>query len=213
MIEPRYYQLLRHYEGRFDEHGATYRGMDWPNEEDLAKRFDVMLDVARSDQKNPVSILDLGCGVGLLLDHLQAKAAVEMEYWGIDLSERMIAEARQRHPQQRFETRDVLLDPIDPKCVDYVVMNGLLTERTTLSEKAMESFARDVIEAAFTACRCGIAFNVMSTHVAWTRDDLFHWPLDRVAAFLVESCSRSLVFRMDYGLYEYTAYVYREAHR
>jgi hypothetical protein len=45
MTAPRYHRLANHYEKRFAEGGATARGMDWPNEEDLKKRFEVMLGV------------------------------------------------------------------------------------------------------------------------------------------------------------------------
>jgi SAM-dependent methyltransferase len=186
--------------------------MDWPNEEDLVKRFDVMLEVVRPNSEKPVSILDLGCGVGLLVDHLQATDALNaFDYWGIDLSTKMVAAARERHPAQRFESRDILSNPLPAGCVDYVIMNGLLTEKVELSQPTMEAYAIDIIKMAFGACRRGIAFNVMSTHLDWLRNDLFHWPLDSVAAFLVGQCSRSIVIRMDYGLYEYTVYVYNKA--
>ena len=49
----------------------------------------------------------------------------------------------------------------------------------------------------------------MSKHVDWERDDLFHLPFDDLARWLVASVSRNIVIRADYGLYEYTVYVYR----
>jgi hypothetical protein len=54
-----------------------------------------------------------------------------------------------------------------------------------------------------------MAFNVMSKHVDWERDDLFHLPFDELGRWLVSSISRNFVIRADYGLYEYTTYVYR----
>jgi hypothetical protein len=51
----------------------------------------------------------------------------------------------------------------------------------------------------------------MSKHVDWERDDLFHLPYDPLAAFLKAEISRHFVFRADYGLYEFTTFVYREA--
>ena len=89
-------------------------------------------------------------------------------------------------------------------------MNGLLTEKLTLSYLAMERFAVEMIKAAYSACTKGIAFNAMSSNVDWCRLDLFHWPLDRAVELLSKVCSRNLVIRMDYSLYEYTVYAYRE---
>ena len=42
------------------------------------------------------------------------------------------------------------------------------------------------------------------------RDDLFHLPLDLLAEFLDTLLSRHFVIRNDYGLYEYTVYVYHD---
>ncbi len=50
----------------------------------------------------------------------------------------------------------------------------------------------------------------MSKQVDWERDDLFHLPLDQMADFVCGNLSRNFVIRNDYGLYEYTTYVYRE---
>jgi hypothetical protein len=58
--------------------------------------------------------------------------------------------------------------------------------------------------------RVGLAFNAMSAHVDWTRDDLFHWPYDELFAFLRARVTRHAAIRADYGLFEYTAYLYRE---
>jgi len=62
----------------------------------------------------------------------------------------------------------------------------------------------------FSHAAIGIAFNVMSKHVDWERDDLFHLPFDTLAEFLEEHLTRNYVFRNDYGLYEYTTYAYQQ---
>ena len=51
----------------------------------------------------------------------------------------------------------------------------------------------------------------MSAQVEWKRDDLFHLPLDRLADFLSANLSRHFVIRNDYGLYEYTVYIYKKS--
>ena len=55
----------------------------------------------------------------------------------------------------------------------------------------------------------GVAFNVMSKHVDWERDDLFHLPFDEMAGFVTRNLTRNFVIRNDYGLFEYTVYLYR----
>jgi hypothetical protein len=73
----------------------------------------------------------------------------------------------------------------------------------------MRGYFEALIRVVFGRTKIGIAFNVMSKQVDWERDDLFHLSFDQVATFLSREVSRHFEFRHDYGLYEYTTYVYR----
>jgi len=206
-----YLALARHYETCLEQHGATPKGMDWPKEDDLKTRFAVMLGIVKHSPLKKVSILDFGCGVGFLLDYLNEKKLLSsFDYTGIDISEKMVEMAKKRWPTYTFEQRDILQKPLAPQSYDYVIINGLLNEKLTLPYEAMVKFVQHIILDTYAACRVGLAFNVMSKHVDWEREDLFHWPFDEAAAFLKKSCSRHILFRADYGLYEYTTYVFRE---
>lgn len=205
--------IVRHYEACLAKHGATPRGADWPNGADLAARFGVMLELLPEGGKPP-DLLDLGCGPGLVLDYLAATGGVDrVRYHGIDLSDRMIDVARARWPMHEFSCRDILTAPLPEQSVDVVIMNGVLTERLTLSVQVMTALAESLIVAAFRVARIGIAFNVMNAHVDWQRNDLFHWPFDALAGFLQREVSRNYEFRADYGLYEYTCLVRRRPRR
>ena len=208
---PEYLALAHHYETCLEKHGATPKGMDWPKDDDLRTRFAVMCGIVTHSPPKMPSILDLGCGAGLLLDYMKEKRLLtSFDYTGIDISEKMVETAKKRWPASNFEQRDILQKPLASQSYDYVIMNGVLTLKASLPYNAMVKFAERLIEAAFASCRLGLAFNVMNKHVDWERDDLFHWPFDEAAAFLKKFCSRHIIFRADYGLYEYTTYVFRE---
>ena len=205
--------IVRHYEACLAVHGVTPRGVDWPNGRDLAARLGVMLELLTDAGEQP-AILDLGCGPGLLLDYLTATGSADrVRYHGIDLSSAMVEAARARWPNHQFSCCNIVATPLADQSFDVVIMNGVLTERVSLSVEAMTQLAESLIAAAFRAARVGIAFNVMNTHVDWERGDLFHWPFDALAAFLKREVSRHYSFRADYGLYEYTCFVRREPRR
>jgi SAM-dependent methyltransferase len=205
--------IVRHYEACLAKHGATPRGVDWPNGADLAARFSVMLELLAEGGERPV-LLDLGCGPGLVLDYLAATGGVDrVQYQGIDLSNAMIDVARTRWPTHEFFCRDIVAIPLPEQSVDIVIMNGVLNERRELSVESMTALAQSVVAAAFRAARIGIAFNVMNAHVDWQRDDLFHWPFDALAHFLKREVGLNYAFRADYGLYEYTCLVRRRPRR
>ncbi len=204
----KYLEIAKHYEACLEKHGATARGMDWPNERDLKTRFKVMLGILETSEDVP-TLLDLGCGAGLLFEYLK-RHGYKAAYTGMDISPKMIDAARNESPDGMWYIRDVLEFPLPSKSFDYVIMNGLLTEKVSLSQEEMIKFAQDIILSAYRTCNKGIAFNIMSKHVDWEKDNLFHWGFDEMADFLTKNVSRHFVIRADYNLYEYTCYVYRE---
>lgn len=205
----KYIQIKEHYERCFDKHGDTHKGMDWPNEKDVENRFSIMLDLIRSEDKiDETTLLDLGCGTAHLLEYIRRKNHNNIKYSGLDISERFIEVARNKHPNNTFYALDLLKDEFEVM-FDYIVMNGVFTEKRNLEEVEMWEFFENLLKRAFLISKRGIAFNVMSKNVDWEREDLFHVSLDKLSNFLCKNLSRDFVIRNDYGLYEFTTYVYK----
>ncbi len=217
MADTTYRHIVEHYESCLALHGDTHRGVDWPRPEDAKVRYSVMLDVINTGHdasSSPVSLLDFGCGAGHLLDYIQRGGLDHIQYTGLDASDKFVALCRTKHPDVEFHCTDVLEDrqTAIPQ-FDYVVANGVFTEKREMPYEAMLSYFEAMLEKIFAMAKVGIAFNVMSKHVDWERSDLFHVPLDTLAGILTSRLSRHYVIRNDYGLYEYTTYVYREPTR
>lgn len=211
MSQPPQRQICDHYEACFQKHGDTPQGVDWPNEQDAFTRYQVMLDVARHGSRATEStLLDFGCGTAALLGYMQANQVKNLRYSGLDLSDAFVKAASAKFPNHEFHCLDILSSAEALPEFDYIVMNGVFTEKLGLSYEDMLSYMSRMLEVVFTKCRVGMAFNVMSKHVDWERDDLFHVPFDTMAELLKNNLSRHMSFRLDYGLYEYTVYLYHE---
>ncbi len=102
----------------------------------------------------------------------------------------------------------MLVDAGDLPVFDAIAMNGVFTFKGDLPQQQMFDYLCELLQVLRPHARYGIAFNVASTHVEWTRDDLFHLPIGQVTDFVASTLSRSFTVRQDYGLYEYTVYVY-----
>jgi SAM-dependent methyltransferase len=212
-FDPCYRRIVAHYEDCLARHGDNHRGVDWPRAEDVDLRYSVMLGLIDRDAPRPVALLDFGCGAGHLLEYIQRRGLPGLEYHGLDLSHRFVSLCRRKFPGVPFHVADVLEDRLESFEFDYVIMNGVFTEKRSLSLEAMWDYVRAVLKRTWPMARCGLAFNVMSKHVDWERGDLFHLPCDTLLDFLKAELSRHCVVRHDYGLFEYTTYVYREANR
>jgi SAM-dependent methyltransferase len=205
----KYLEIVSHYEACLDQYGDTHLGVDWPNPQDALLRYEVMLGVIREKDQSPVSLLDFGCGASHLYDYILAHGHDHIKYSGLDISEKFIDLSKHKYPKVNYYCTDILQGALQLPSFDYVVLNGVFTEKRQLSHDEMWEYFKQVVLKIFAAANAGISFNVMSSHVDWEREDLFHLPMDKLADFLVREVSRDFVIRNDYQLYEYTTYVYR----
>ena len=209
LTKKNYLRIVAHYESCLTKYGDSHLGVDWPNKGDAETRYKVMLDVIQDDTPSKKSLLDFGCGASHLYEYIQKNQIRDLEYSGLDLSEKFISLSRQKFPLNVYYYFDILNDSAALPEFDYVIMNGVFTEKISLSFDEMFRYFQNVILAIFSKTRVGIAFNVMSKHVDWERKDLFHLPFEMLAEFLTRKVSKKFIIRNDYGLYEYTTYVYR----
>ncbi len=210
MQEKNYLKIVSHYEACLEQHGDTHLGVDWPNSGDAEKRYRVMLDVikpALAEQR--ISLLDFGCGAAHLYEYILKQGLKSIEYAGLDLSEKFVGLSQNKFPANQFFRVDMLDENASLPDFDYIVLNGVFTEKRELSFDEMFYYFKQLVARVFEHATSGMAFNVMTKHVAWERDDLFHLPFDMLADFLNKELTRNFVFRNDYGLYEFTTYVYR----
>ena len=205
-----YSSIIEHYENCLAEHGDSHLGVDWPNARDANTRYGVMLDLLK-DCNGKASLLDFGCGAAHLYRYLRQQAQHDIKYVGLDVSEKFIELSRRKYPENEYLCLDVLKQPDKLGQFDYVVMNGVFTEKQNLSFDQMFAYFKELVCVVFNKTNRGLAFNVMSSHVDWEREDLFHLPFSELMLFLHQNVSRHVVIRNDYGLYEYTVYVYQEA--
>ncbi len=202
-------KLKQHYEATFRENGPTPQGVDWGTDASrLALRYEKMLAVISQNSARAPSLLDVGCGFGGLLDYARLKG-LELDYTGIDVAENMIQWACDTCPDAKFILGDIFEYEFD-QCFDYVVCNGILTQKLDVSGSVMDQFAARLIKQMYELCNMGIAFNVMTTKVNFFSNNLYY----RNPAELFAWCFSEITpfIRLDhaYPLYEYTLCLYRE---
>ena len=213
MEDKTYRSIVRFCEDCLDQYGDNYRGVAWTKrQEDADTRYQVMLDVMKPNHAGKTTLLDLGCGASHLYEYIVRHKLENIEYSGLDVSEKFLALSRRKFPAITYYHLDILDKPDELPEFDFVVMNGLFTAKVDVPYDDMLAYFKDVVSRVFTKTRVGMAFNVMSKQVEWERDDLFYLPFDVLASFLTQQVSRHFVIRHDYGLFEYCTYVYREPH-
>jgi SAM-dependent methyltransferase len=203
-------RMKAHHAEVFALHGATPRGVDWnENQADVALRYDNMLSVIRREGgSGRPRLLDVGCGYGGLLDRILERR-LDIDYTGIDICEDMLVEARKRHAGTTFEMRDIF-DSTPPGAYDYLVCNGILTQKLDVPVDEMEEFSRALIRRMYDECVKGVAFNMMSDRVNFMADNLFYKNPAELLSWCMAEITPNVRLDHAYPLYEFTMYLYRE---
>jgi SAM-dependent methyltransferase len=209
MMTHRYYKIVEHYEECLSKFGDSHLGVDWPKKEDALLRYKIMLEII--PEKEKCSLLDFGCGTAHLYDFISKNLYENISYTGLDISNKFIGKCQLKHPDVPFLCIDLLESPHLLEKFDYIILNGIFTEKRDLSFDEMYEYFKKLIRTIFSKTNRGIAFNVMTKHVDWEREDLFHLPFDLLATFLKREITRNFIIRNDYGLYEYTVYLFKES--
>ncbi len=162
------------------------------------------------------SLLDVGCGWGGLLEYAQAHG-VDLRYSGIDLVDEMVAYGRDRFVGAEFSVGDVR-DLRGRNRFDYVVMNGVLTQKLDARIPEMDEFCNEMIRTSFRLCRYGVAFNMMSTRVNFMAANLYYRSPSGLLAYLLSEVTPRVVIDHAYSslgsgrgkLYDFTVFLYKD---
>lgn len=136
---------LAYYRDLLAKHGPTHQAVDAGSEESHARRLRVLAGIVPHWH---ATVLDVGCGVGHLIDY--GMMIEKAGYRGIDILPEMIAAARLRHPSWRFEVGDIT-KPDEKWQADYVLASGLF--------QFDGSFI--LLNNMYTLCRKGMAVNYL----------------------------------------------------
>jgi SAM-dependent methyltransferase len=198
-------RVERYYSGRFAEHGATARGVDWNSPESQELRFAQLLKACEGEQ-GPFSLNDYGCGYAALVPYLE-RQGYDVRYRGFDLSDPMLEHARrayERRPEVTFVQQQADLEP-----ADYTVASGVFNVKLDVPEDEWRDYVLRTLDAIAALSRRAFAFNMLTSYSdpEKMRPDLYYGD----PAVFFDHCkrqySRHVALLHDYGLWEFTMIV------
>ncbi|MDP6781726.1 MAG: methyltransferase [Alphaproteobacteria bacterium] len=197
-MSDRFAEIGTYYDRLVDEFGHDPRACDYGRPESQAAKFRVISEVMPLQGK---SLLDVGCGFADFADFLD-QYFPGVTYSGVDISEAMVAQARERRPQCDIRRLNILEK--SPGQYDVVTANGIFY---LLGDEAPDLMGR-LIATMFEAAGEAVAFNSLS---AWAEDpeagEYYADPLE-VTAFC-RTLTPWVVMRHDYHGRDFTCYLYK----
>jgi SAM-dependent methyltransferase len=197
--------VAAYYTSAIERHGATPRGVDWNGAESQATRFEQLSKIISADT---FSIGDLGCGYGAYHGYLAGRFA-DFTYHGYDVSEAMVAAARQYLPDENVHLH-VASTP--DRISDYGVASGIFNVRLGRNSDEWRAYVEKTLDALNATSKLGFSFNCLTTYsdAEKMQPDLYYAdPL-----WLFDLCkrrySRQVALLHDYGLWEFTILVRKD---
>ena len=191
--------IAMYYSALVDRYGHDTRACDYHNPASQIRKFEVLAEVIGPTDRR---ILDVGCGFADFWPFLRSRWP-DLVYEGIDLSPRMIAEARRNHPDVALRVANVLdLEETDE--YDLVFANGIFY---LLGDEA-PALMSQIVQKLFALSRRATAFNTLST---WTPDpepgEFYADPVETLQ--MCSELTHDVVLRHDYHPRDFTMYLYR----
>jgi len=195
-----------YYEEKFETYGDSPQGVNWRDAKTQELRFKELLGLGRLEGN---TIHEVGCGLAHLYDYIN-KIGINTNYIGTDISNTMIAGARQRLGVGVSLYSTNILDLNREEVIaDYVVSSGLFSVKGEARDVEWWSFVSAMIKRMFELCNKGIGFNLMTSYVDYKEPHLFYKSPAEVFDFCMEELGKRVVLKHDYPLWEYTVYVYK----
>ena len=196
--------VKKYYDEKLIEYGTTSRGVDWNSLESQNLRFAQLLNVC--DTSNFFTINDYGCGSGALVDYLTDQDYA-FQYHGFDISELMVAEARELHQEGSNCTLFVNEDHLP--VANYTVASGIFNVKLQTSNDDWEAYILKTIVRIAELSEKGFAFNALSKYSdsEYMRPNLYYADPLTLFDFCKRNFSKFVNLLHDYPLYEFTIVV------
>jgi len=135
----------------------------WSSKESQLKRFEILLDIG-IDKDND-RFLDLGCGLGHLVDYIRDRGYNIENYAGIDINPHYVFFAGIRNKDIDFKIGEIF--DVEEK-YDYIIGSGNFTIKMHLDE------ILNAIAKAYELSNKGVAFNFLTEEFMGSEDHNFN---------------------------------------
>jgi SAM-dependent methyltransferase len=187
--------------------GNTPQGVMWKNAEGQQLRFEMLAGILDNlPPSTPISIHDFGCGYGAFFDFLSNLPQMpEIFYTGYDISNDMIAAARNRINDERasFIKATEIKTP-----GDFTIVSGTYNLKVDVPDEPWNAYIRQSLKQIWSMTNQGLAFNMLNNNHPEQGDSLYYADADEFMEFCAQ-LSPNVSLIDDYPLHEWTIFIHR----
>ena len=199
--------IVAFFEDKFQQHGATPKGVDWNSEVAQKNRFSWLLkSIGDIDQSS--SILDFGCGYGGFLPYLRQHSWTG-EYVGYDITKPLISEARRAY---KNDPKATFIDDAPIPKADILIACGIFSMKQSEQIDTWEDHIKSTILEISQLAKSHLAFNMLSSYsdADKKRPDLYYANPCYWFEFCKANISNLVAIHHDFSPWEFNLIIRRQ---
>lgn len=196
--------IAKYYAENFKHYGIDPISVGWESKQVQDLRFQILLDII-DQRKKDIKINDLGCGYGALYDFIVAQKIPISMYYGYDICKDMIDKAREKSNGSRSA---FFCKAKTSKVADYSFISGTFNIKFDTDKDLWTEYIKESLISIAKNTRCGLAFNLLSSHVEIQDDKFYYGRASDFFDFCMKNISDRIVLRHDYSDIEWSMLIY-----
>jgi len=199
-------QNLEYYCNLFKKNKYSPQSLGWKNKKSAFMRFNDLIsnfflkENSILNKKN--SILDVGCGLGYLIDDFRIK---NFFYTGIDINNNFIELNKKKFPKKYSFICGDFLELKNKKKYDYIVQSGLLNYKVKLNKY---SYAEMFLRKMFHLSNIAISCNFLSTKARIKHKKNFYYDPEKILKICYKM-TNNLILKNDTFPFEFTVVLFK----
>ena len=194
-------------EAQLLQYAITPQGAGWNSPEAQSIRFEQLVKVIRKGPAETLTINDIGCGYGALVEYLAGQGQT-LDYRGYDVSSEILATAKRLHPESTWSR--VVFRPLEQiTAAAYSVASGVFGLKFAHTEEFWRRYVIDTLDLVHRNSERGFSFNMLTAYsdAEKKKDELYYADPCAIFDLCKRRYSRNVALYHDYPLFDFTIVV------
>lgn len=197
-------EIRSQYREAFAQHGVSTRSVMYEASRQKARYEALTRHVAGHE-----SVLDYGCGLAHLKDHLERR--IPVTYHGVDVLDEFVESCRTRHPDADFTVIDGHHDVTGS--FDHVVVSGTFNIEYYDDPDRNRAYVQEALAHLWGRCRVSMSVDFMTSRVDFRQEGAFHPDPAEMLTWVQDKLTPRVRLDHSYLPYEYAIVAFRDVGR
>lgn len=184
------HQLKQIYSKNVEKYGCIPAAIFWNSEKSQFNRFEILIKLVKKFQANyKISIADVGCGYGSLLDFLIKNNYKDITYSGYDINPLLIKSCVKKYPNISFS-----INNFPSVNCDLAIMSGTYNLCVGNSVSLWEEYIIYNLKKCFNFCKKGMIFNLQYSKSSYIKNFIYYTNVKNMEKTLNKHFNRVEIF-------------------